>query len=204
MIKNIVFDMGHVLVNYSSHPVCDHYIDDMLDRERVRTAVFVSPEWNMLDMGVLTDEQALEQICSRLPKRLHEAAALCLRDWHIYNMQTIREMEPVVRKLKEKGYGIFVCSNAAIRLTQIYRDLFPAPECYDGLLFSAEVKCIKPQKEIYHHLFERFSLDPRECFFIDDLPVNIEGARACGMDGYCFDDGDVKKLEAVLDGLNGE
>lgn len=196
--------MGHVLVNYSSHPVCDHYIDDMLDRERVRTAVFVSPEWNMLDMGVLTDEQALEQICSRLPKRLHEAAALCLRDWHIYNMQTIREMEPVVRKLKEKGYGIFVCSNAAIRLTQIYRDLFPAPECYDGLLFSAEVKCIKPQKEIYHHLFERFSLDPRECFFIDDLPVNIEGARACGMDGYCFDDGDVKKLEAVLDGLNGE
>lgn len=204
MIKNIVFDMGHVLVNYSSHPVCDHYIDDMLDRERVRTAVFVSPEWNMLDMGVLTDEQALEQICSRLPKRLHEAAALCLRDWHIYNMQTIREMEPVVRKLKEKGYGIYVCSNAAIRLTQIYRDLFPAPECYDGLLFSAEVKCIKPQKEIYHHLFERFSLDPRECFFIDDLPVNIEGARACGMDGYCFDDGDVKKLEAVLDGLNGE
>ena len=67
MIKNIVFDMGNVLVKYSSNPVCDHYISDLLDRERVRTAVFVSPEWNMLDMGVITDEQALEQICARLP-----------------------------------------------------------------------------------------------------------------------------------------
>lgn len=201
MIKNIVFDMGHVLVDYSSKPVCEHFIEDVLDRERVRTAVFVSPEWNMLDIGVLTDEQALEQICSRLPQRLHEAAALCLRDWHLYNMKPIREMEPVVRDLKTKGYGIYVCSNAAIRLVDLYRDLFPAPECYDGVLFSAEVKCIKPQKEIYYHLFERFSLKPEECYFIDDLPINIEGGRACGMDGYCFADGDMEKLKAVLEKL---
>ena len=201
MIKNIVFDMGNVLVKYSANPVCDHYIPDLLDRERVRTAVFVSPEWNMLDMGVITDEQALEQICARLPERLHEAASLCLRDWHKYNMWPIREMEPVVRHLKEKGYGIYVCSNASIRLPAVYRELFPAVECYDGLLFSAEVKCIKPQKEMYHHLFSRFSLKPEECFFIDDLPLNIRGAKDCGMDGYCFADGDVEKLKTVLDNL---
>lgn len=153
----------------------------------------------MLDMGVITDEQALAQICSRLPERLHEAAALCLRDWHLYNMEPIREMEPVLRDLKARGLGIYVLSNAAIRLKTLYPGLFPAPECYDGALFSAEVKCIKPQKEIYGHFFRRFGLKPEECFFVDDLPVNIRGAKDCGMDGYCFADGDVERLKAALE-----
>lgn len=198
MIKNIVFDMGNVLVRYRAEPTCERFIEDLLDRERVRTAVFVSPEWTLLDMGVITEEQALMQICARLPERLHEAAALCLRDWHLYNMYPIQEMEQVVRELKARGFGAYVLSNAAIRLKEIWRELFPAPESYDGVLFSAEVQCIKPQKEIYEHFFTRFGLKPEECFFIDDLAVNIEGARACGMDGYCFQDGDIERLKKVL------
>lgn len=50
-------------------------------------------------------------------------------------------------------------------------------------------------------LFDRFSLKPEECYFIDDLALNIEGARACGMDGYCFADGDAGKLKKVLEGF---
>ena len=73
-------------------------------------------------------------------------------------------------------------------------------DCFDGILFSADVLCLKPQKEIYGHLFERFHLKPEECFFVDDLELNIEGARRCGMDGYCFDDGNVEKLREVLAG----
>lgn len=204
MIKNIVFDMGNVLVTYDGRRVCEHYIEDLLDRERVFHTVFNSQEWVLLDMGVISDEQALEQMCRRLPERLHEAAALCLRDWDQYNMFRIEEMDPLIRELKQAGYGIYVCSNAAIRLTKIYQELFPAAECFDGLLFSAEVKCIKPQKEMYQHLFQRFQLKPEECFFIDDLPGNIAGGRTCGMDGYCFADGDVKKLREVLLALNGK
>ncbi|NBH72312.1 HAD family phosphatase [Clostridiaceae bacterium] len=203
MIKNIVFDMGKVLVGYDGMRVCEHFIENEHDRKRVHTAVFVSPEWVMLDMGVLTDEQALKTICTRLPKRLHEVAATCMGEWHNYCMWTYQEMEPVIRRLKERGFGIYLCSNAAIRLLDCYQQVIPAVDCFDGLLFSADVKCIKPQKEIYGHLFGRFGLKPEECFFIDDVLVNIEGARACGMDGYCFSDGDFGKLEAVLEALEG-
>lgn len=198
MIKNIVFDMGKVLVGYDAMPVCSHYIKDPQDCSKVCTAVFVSPEWVLLDLGVISDEEALERIKKRLPMRLHEAAALCLRDWDQYNMWPIQEMEPLLRELKAKGFGLYVCSNAAIRLTKMYRLVFPAVECLDGLLFSAEVNCIKPQKEMYEHFFSRFGLKPEECFFIDDLRMNVEGAKKCGMDGYCFEDGDIGKLRAVL------
>ncbi len=199
MIKNIVFDMGKVLVGYDGMRVCEHYIENEHDRKRVHTAVFVSPEWVMMDMGLLTDEEALALVCKRLPECLHDMAALCLRDWHQYCMWTYREMEPVVRGLKERGFGIYLCSNAAIRLLDCYRKVIPAVDCFDGFLFSAEVKCMKPQREMYEHLFKRFQLKPEECFFVDDVPANIRGARACGMDGYCFADGDREKLKEALE-----
>ena len=70
---------------------------------------------------------------------------------------------------------------------------------FDGLLFSAQVKCIKPQKEIYQIFFDRFGLAPADCFFIDDLQRNIDAARACGMEGWTFRSGDVGELKKVLE-----
>lgn len=107
-------------------------------------------------------------------------------------------MEELVTYLKGEGYGLYLCSNASLRMLKCYEDVIPGIRLFDGVLFSAEVKCVKPQKEMYNHLFERFGLRPEECFFIDDQPLNIEGGRVCGMDGYCFDDGDVEKLRKVI------
>lgn len=203
MIKNIVFDMGQVLVGYDGDLVCRHFIEDENERREVNTAVFLSPEWVFLDMGVMPEETALKKMQSRLDtEHKREMAALCFYHWHEYNMKAKEGMEELVRWLKSMGYGIYLCSNASVRLLTCYKEIIPAVECFDGLLFSAEVLCIKPQKEMYEHLFKRFHLKPEECFFIDDLDLNIEGARACGMDGYCFKDGDVAGLKKVLAGLN--
>ena len=203
MIKNIIFDMGKVLVGYDAMRVCEHYIENLHDRTRVCTALFVSPEWILLDMGVMPEEMAFAKICERLPKRLHAAARLCFDHWHEFCMDRIEEMEPLVRDLKEQGYGIYLCSNASVRLLECYRKVIPGIEYFDGILFSAAEKCIKPQREIYERLFAKFGLRPEECFFIDDLQLNIDGAKDCGMDGYCFEDGDIGKLKAVLAGLRG-
>lgn len=201
MIKNIVFDMGMVLMYYDSMRVCRHFMDDEAEMEKVMTSVFISPEWLMLDMGVISEKDALTKMQSRL-KTQHEKdmAALCFEHWHEYCMWQKEGMEDLVSWLKGRGYGIYLCSNASVRLLSCYKKI-PGIQYFDGILFSAEVKCIKPQKEIYHHLFERFSLKPEECFFIDDLQLNIDGARACGMTGYCFSDGNIDNLKAVLSDL---
>lgn len=202
MIKNIVFDMGMVLVKYDSMRACRHFIKDEAEQKEVCTAVFQSPEWIYLDMGLITEEDALKKMCARVPDRLHDAVGLCLGEWHKHCMWPNRDIEPLIRYLKNRDYGLYVCSNASLRLLSCYRDVIPAEEIFDGFLFSAEVKCIKPQKEMYEHFFNRFSLNPEECFFIDDLQLNIEGGKRCGMDGYCFADGDVERLRKVLEQLN--
>ena len=203
MIKNIVFDMGKVLVEYEGDRVCRHFSEDEALIRKVSTAVFVSPEWLMLDMGIISEEEGLSQILTRLDtEEEKELARKSFAHWHEYNMYHKEGMEELVRELKEEGYRIYLCSNASVRLLTCYHQVIPAIDCFDGILFSAEVQCLKPQKEMYGHLFDRFHLKPEECFFVDDLNLNIEGARRCGMEGYCFEDGDVGKLRTVLASLN--
>ena len=188
-----------VLIYYESMRVCRHFIENEEDQKTVCTAVFDCPEWVLLDMGLISEEEGLASMCKRLPKRLHEAARLCFNNWEKYCMWKNEDMEALVRELKAKGYGIYVCSNASIRLPSCYKEVLPAAECFDGLLFSAEVKCLKPQKEMYQHFFHRFGLKPEECYFIDDLQRNIDGARACGMDGHCFADKNMENLRKDLE-----
>ena len=176
--------MGNVLVRYDSMRTSRQFAEDETELNLVNTSVFVSPEWIFLDMGVMSEEEALKKMQARLPQgHAREAARLCLEHWHEYCMWEIPGMRELVTELKEKGYGIYLCSNASLRMLSCYRQVIPAIELFDGVLFSAEVKCLKPQKEIYMHFYRRFNLKPEECFFIDDLPGNIEGARQTGMDG---------------------
>ena len=201
MIKNIVFDMGNVLVGYDAMRVCSHFIEDEEDRKAVRDAVFISPEWLLLDMGLISEEEALKRIGGRIPQRLQPMAKLCMDHWTEFNMWPIEEMREVVEHMKRQGFGIYLCSNASNRLPECYREVIPAIELFNGVLFSAPEKCMKPQRQIYEILFSRFGLKPEECFFVDDMQLNIDGARECGMDGYCFEDGDIEKLKGVLYGL---
>lgn len=203
MIKNIVFDMGKVLLNYDADRCCEQFLETPADREMMANYLFSSGEWIMLDMGVISEELGMERIKKRLPARLHEAADQCMKHWHEYCMWPVEGMKELVAELKQQGYGIYLCSNASLRMVT-HRELIPGIEYFDGVLFSAEVLCMKPQKEMYEHLFSRFGLNPAECFFIDDLGINIEGARACGMDGHCFDSSDVAGLRDILAGLRQE
>ena len=106
-------------------------------------------------------------------------------------------MGDLVRRLKAAGYGIYLCSNASVRLSLCWQKVIPAAEMFDGILFSGPEKCMKPQKEIYERLFARFSLKPEECVFIDDQPLNIQGSEECGMRGYVYD-GNRERLEMWL------
>ena len=51
--------------------------------------------------------------------------------------------------------------------------------------------------EIYEKFFETFSLDRRECFFIDDSPANIEASLYVGMPGAVFHS-DIRRLRREL------
>ena len=102
-----------------------------------------------------------------------------------------------VKELKSKGYGIYLLSNASSDFHERRKDI-PALSLFDGVLISADYKLLKPEKEIYLELYKKFSLKPEECYFIDDMQKNIDGAKDTGMDGHCYFHGDVEILRNAM------
>ena len=195
MIKNIVFDMGNVLLRFDPGLFMERIGVAEADRPLLMRDVFKSLEWAQMDRGTLTDEEAVVSMCSRIPARLHGAAEKLVTAWD----RPILEIEgsfALVKELKELGYGVYLLSNASLRQHEYWPRL-PASRFFDGTLISADVKIIKPQPEIYGLLYEKFSLLPEECFFIDDSNYNIEAALNSGMPGAVFY-GDMAQIRAKL------
>lgn len=198
MIKNIVFDMGHVLLDYDPIRVCWEFTDQESDVNWMKKELFFSEEWLLLDEGAITEAEAMSRIRNRLPdQRLKDLADQCMAHWHEYNITPKPGMGHLVQELKEQGLRIYLCSNVSLRL-RVFEDQLPGIQYFDGILISAEEHLLKPDPAIFQRLFEKFSIRPEESYFIDDLKENVESAKRCGMDGYCFSDGDVEKLRKEL------
>ena len=195
MIKTIVFDMGNVLLRFDPELFLDRLDLAGEDRTLLKREVFQSLEWGRMDRGSLTDEEAVALIRARLPERLHAAVEelVCRWDRPILGIPGMAEL---AEELKGLGYGLYLLSNASFRQHE-YWPRVPGSRLFDGTLISADVKLVKPQPEIYRLLFDRFSLRPEECFFIDDAINNMEGAFFCGMPGAVFH-GDAGELRRKL------
>ncbi|QAT48857.1 HAD family phosphatase [Caproiciproducens sp. NJN-50] len=185
MIRNIVFDMAWVLFRYEPMRFTRKYVPDESDAELVHRELFCAPEWLETDRGTLSDEDYFALVSERIPSRLHETARYLYEHWHDV-LVPIDEMEPVVSRLKENGYGIYLLSNMSRRFYRFYQNI-PAMRYFDGMVVSADERCVKPEKEIYLALFRNYGLLPEECFFIDDRPENVETGRMLGMSGFCFE-----------------
>lgn len=195
MTKNLIFDMGGVLIHWDPSRIVKRLGIEGEDARLLLREVFRELEWPSLDRGSMSEEQAISAICARLPERLHAAVERCVYWWRD-PLWPIEGMEELLRELKGLGYPIYLLSNATSALHE-YFPRIPGSDCFVGGLVSADHKLLKPQHEIFELLFETFSLRPEDCLFIDDAPYNIEGAARVGLDGIVFQ-GDVAELRRRL------
>lgn len=195
MIKNIIFDMGGVLIDYnpekSLYALFSKEYADILLKEIFRNQV-----WADKDRGIIFPEDIMEQKRSAIPESVYEKVAEMVNNFYPY-MPPFENMYDFVKQLKDNGYGIYLLSNASSDFHE-RRSGIPALSLFDGVLISADYKLLKPEKEIYEALYEKFSLDPAECYFIDDVQKNIDGAKATGMDGHCYYHGDIEILRKAM------
>lgn len=195
MIKNIVFDMGNVLIRWDPAGLIARLGVTGADAKALLREVFCDQEWTGLDRGRLSEEEAADAFRERLPEHLHPYLPRLIYWWK-EPMWPVEGMAELVGELKAAGYGIYLCSNATSALHS-YFPRIPGSEHFDGLLVSADWKLLKPQHEIFELLYKTFALDPAECFFIDDYPPNIDGAIVTGMSGAVYD-GDLRRLRHDL------
>lgn len=202
MIKNIVFDIGNVLLDYCWQDHIRRFGFHEADVERIGSAMMRSPVWNELDRGVWTNEELLSGFIQNDPE-LEPQIRLVFSDLSTL----VRERSgsvPWIRDLKKAGYMVYYLSNYSDRVKREAADqLHFLPET-DGGIMSYEVKLIKPDPAIYEALFEKYGLNPEESVFLDDSEKNIAAARKLRMHGILVTSQEQAKreLEALLESVN--
>ncbi len=196
MIRNIVFDMGNVLIRFDPDRFMDKAgVNGQADRDLIRMELFQSVEWAQMDLGVLREETAEPLVLDRIPERLRDTVSGLIRHW-ADDRETIPGMTELLKELKGSGYALYLLSNASVMQHQ-YWPRFEMSRLFDGKMSSCDLGIVKPDPRIYRCFTEAFGLKPEECLFVDDQTANVAAAVNCGWSGIVFH-GDERELRKKL------
>lgn len=198
MIKNMIFDFGNVLLGWNEQKIVENFTSDKEEQTKLLEIIFKSKEWFKLDEGILDYSTAIEIFKNKMPDSLKDEVENIMTSWYTF-MPINEQIVELIKRLKRNGYGIYALSNTHIPVYE-YVKKQEFGKYFDGFIISAIEHEMKPKKEIYKRLFEKFNLIPEECFFLDDSKVNIQTGKELGMKGYVFDniDGLNKELNKIL------
>ena len=191
MIKNVVLDMGNVLLDFNPEFVMNMFCSSPEEKEIIDKELFNGPEWKMGDRGDIKDKDRFDLVKVRVPEKYHEALKNCADRWDVC-MTPLDGAREFCESVKESGFGIYVLSNAS-DLFYVYFPKFLPLDFFDGVFVSSDYLMLKPDVEIYKTFLEKYGLKGNECLFIYDREDNIEGAKKAGLNTFRFE-GDYKKI----------
>lgn len=184
MIKNIIFDMGNVLLDYNPDAAMQMLGINEKAKPVIMKELFGGNEWVQLDLGNISVDEAFENIKQRIPEEYHTDLRKCIDGWDVC-MVPVEGAKDFCEFVKSNGFGVYILSNAHKSFYSYFPRYFDL-DFFDGVVVSADVHTVKPDIKIYKHLLEKYSLKAEECLFIDDRADNVDGALKAGMKAVQF------------------
>jgi putative hydrolase of the HAD superfamily len=185
-IRQVVFDIGRVLVEFDpDRLLAERYADPAL-RAAIKRDVFSHPDWQELDRGTIDEAAAAEIFHRRTGRPLAEMQAL---------MGAVRrslvpkpETWMLVRELAGRGVPLYLLSNMCSGHFEFLEARDADWRLFRGKVISGRIGLIKPERAIFEHLLTEHRLIAEETAFIDDHPPNVEMSRALGIRTIHFKD----------------
>lgn len=181
-IKNIIFDLGNVLVSANMEDLMA--VDPDIPNDKIN---YIMSQWHKDE----DDTIGLDEFKSIIPDRLKEASKFIPKLFE-YNIRCVNPFDytiPLIDKLKVAGYNVYFLSNwskwSYELLNKYHR--FDFLEKMNGGVWSWQTGCMKPNERIYRILLTKYNLNPEECVFFDNLKNNVEAANDVGIKGVLFD-----------------
>lgn len=181
-IKNVIFDLGNVLV--STNMEDQLALDPDIPNDKIP---YIMSQWYKDE----DDTIELEEFKKIIPDRLKELSKFIPRLFE-YNVRCVNSFNytiPLIDNLIKNGYDVYFLSN----WSKWSYDLLAKHHKFDflkkmnGGLWSWQAGCMKPDIKIYEMLLKKYNLNPEECAFFDDLIDNVSAARSLGIRSLKFD-----------------
>ncbi len=183
-IKNIIFDIGNVILNFNLEDTLPHFTCDDHEKNFIVDTIINSPEWlqyALIDTGYISREDAISILEDRTNHKHDELIEKFLYGYTKYSIIN-ENVIALMKKLKNNGYQIYLLSN----INKHTHDSIRSSELFslvDGYVFSYLEHKVKPYESIYLELLSRYQLVPNECLFIDDKKENVITANSLGILG---------------------
>ena len=184
--KNVVFDVGCVLLAWEPEKYLPILAPGAVNGRLAWDMLYGTPMWDKLDEGTVTEEEVARSAARQAgDESLWREVLPAVQRFP--ELMRVMPAASLIPQLHEMGKKVYVLSNYGpdgfARTEKRFSSVFSQ---MDGMVVSGRENICKPDPRIYRLLLERYGLKPDETVFIDDRPVNIEGARAVGMQGIVY------------------
>jgi len=196
MLKNVIFDFGGVICEYNPENILARFFAEE-DRALARDAIYRN--WASLDEGTADYDEYICETLHMIPERMHGDMLRFFRKWHL-TLPRLEQTWALIGRLKARGYGVYLLSNAPVAFANDLHN-FPIMKLMDDIVVSGCIRMLKPHAEIFEYALRKFGIVREETLFVDDMDVNVNGARACGLYGYHYS-GDADELLAYIESLS--
>lgn len=186
MIRNIIFDVGKVLVSYEPEKMMENigFTNDEIDI--VNAAMFKNPLWDEADKGLRTKDEYHEAF---LNNDIEHKELIQKAYGHIGDaIELLPYAVDWILEMKNRGYHVYILSNYSEYTLEVTKSKLKFLPLMDGIVFSYETKMGKPDEDIYKKLISEFFLEESESIFIDDRKENVETAEKLGIRSILFTD----------------
>ncbi|HWT77132.1 MAG TPA: HAD family phosphatase [Mobilitalea sp.] len=193
MIHTIVLDIGNVLAHFGWKEYLQGcgYEEDLI--QKIASATVQSKLWKEWDRGSREETELIELCCRQHPEIEKE-----IRAFFDHFLEVVKEYdysEGFVRELKENGYKVYLLSNYSKWHFENDKKNFKFIRYVDGGIISHEINHVKPEAEIYEALINKYSINPKEAVFLDDIQENLDGAKLFGFHAILVTNIDQAKKE---------
>ena len=194
-IKNIIFDLGGVLIDWNPEYMYRKLISDEEKRKWFLNTVCTA-DWNERQDGGRLIKEANEELIEQYPAYKEWILAYYDR-WEEMLNGPIQGTVEIFKKIKEKKkHNIYALTNWSAETFPKALQIFDFLHWFDGRVVSGEEMTRKPFRDIYEIILTRFNLEPETTLFIDDNLKNIIAAKELGI--HCIHFQSPEKLHLEL------
>lgn len=194
-MQHIIFDIGNVLFGYDPSYIIKQLIPKSDHKDTYLDGLFNHQAWQDLDRGDISWQDAHTHLENNhnLPSEEKLTTYTLIHNF-VYHLTPLPSI--LLFKALLKTHNIYLLSNFQDKPFDTLEAIHPFLQEANGKIISAKENCMKPETQIYTTLLDRYNLNPKDCYFIDDREENINAAQRLGIDGHVFHD--AKHLQDIL------
>ena len=179
MYKNIIFDLGGVLIDWNPRHLYRQLFRTEAEMEWFLAHV-CSPDWNELQDAGRSFAEGIRDRIEKFPQ-----FELLIRAWKDRYQEMLRGeiagSVQILSRLHSQGrHRLLALTNWSVETYPVAQKLFPFLTLFEGIIVSGELRLKKPDPRIFQYVCDKYRVVPEETIFIDDMKRNTEAAESLG------------------------